>query len=146
VRPYQPGRVAPRSDAEAENPANKFFTNTPAGAVYEGAPAGSASLDYSLQLAVGLREFPGGKPVVGAAAAAEPTNFRGGDEEPPPSDPAPLDEGDDTQETPAAPGGAAAPAAGWRPWMWIVLIGAVAVIAGLVWLLSRQRPPQPPNP
>jgi hypothetical protein len=86
VDPYLPGNTAPQTGADPDDPATKFFTNTKAGEVYEGAPSGSKSLDYSLQLAVGVRLFPG--PAQQHPLASQPIegfNFRGGEREDTPS-------------------------------------------------------------
>jgi hypothetical protein len=84
VVPYVPGNTAPQAADDPDDPAKKFFTNTKAGEVYDGAPAGSMSLDYSLQLAVGVRLFPGSAtgPAL-ARASIEGFNFRGGEPEAP---------------------------------------------------------------
>jgi hypothetical protein len=65
VAPYVPSKTFPHSEAEADNPANNFFTNTAANSLYLGATAGSHPLDYSLQLAVGVANFPGTTPAHG---------------------------------------------------------------------------------
>src|SRR5258708_5245484 len=63
VAPYVPGNPFPKSDADADDPAKKFFTNTKAGEVYDGAPTGSFSLVYSLQRAVGVHLSPASTPL-----------------------------------------------------------------------------------
>jgi hypothetical protein len=85
VDPYVPGNTAPQSTDDPDDPDKKFFTNTKAGEVYETAPMGSKSLDYSLQLAVGVRLFPGSAPQHPLAKEPfETFNFRGGEPEPAP--------------------------------------------------------------
>jgi hypothetical protein len=88
VVPYIPANTAPQGNESPDSPTKKFFTNTKAGEVYEGAPAGTASLDYSLQLAVGVRLFPGTSPVHPLAATPlDNINFRGGEPDPTPRAP-----------------------------------------------------------
>jgi len=65
VAPYVPSKAFPHNEAEADDPANNFFTNTAANSLYVGAPTGSQPLDYSLQLAVGVANFPGITPAHG---------------------------------------------------------------------------------
>jgi hypothetical protein len=132
VVPYLPANTAPQSDADADDPAKKFFTNTKAGEVYESAPAGSKSLDYSLQLAVGVRLFPGTGPV--HPLASQPLgafNFRAGEPE------------EGAHEPPEAkrPAILAQPAMdGTSWWLWVVGGGVgVVVIALVLFLLLRAK-------
>lgn len=136
VIPYDSTKIAPGSAATADNPAKKFFTNTKAAEVYEGAPAGSKSLDYSLQLGVGIRTFPGTHaPVFADIALSKQFNDRGGepDEEvgDAPANPA--------VEQPAQPAGApvAAPAADRGYLIWIGLAVLLIVIAVIAFRASR---------
>lgn len=133
VAPYVPGNTAPQSTTDADDPAKKFFTNTKAGEVYDGAPTGSLSLDYSLQLAVGVRLFPG--PATPHALTSEPIeafNFRAGE----------LEEASETpparQEAKEAPLSAKVESAPLNWWLWGG--GGLIVVCVLFWLWSRQAP------
>jgi hypothetical protein len=131
VVPYVPGNTAPQQGAQPDDPAKKFFTNTKAGEVYESAPAGSKSLDYSLQLAVGVLQFPGPAPVpeLGSAPAGA-FNFRGGEpEEPPEATPPSKDSPKPAEAAPAEPN--------W--WLWGgVGVGGVLGVLLIVWLWSKR--------
>jgi hypothetical protein len=130
VNPYLPANTAPQSAAEADDPAKKFFANTKAGEVYETAPAGSKSLDYSLQLAVGVRLFPGSAPVHALARApVEGYNFRGGEPEEPPESTQPS-----MDAPPAKP---ALPETSW--WLWGIGAAVLVLIVVLVALLRRPK-------
>lgn len=84
VAPYIPRNTAPQFGEDPDDPVKKFFTNTKAGEAYETAPAGAKSLDYSLQLAVGVLLFPGAHaPAHLEEEAIEDFNFRGGEPENP---------------------------------------------------------------
>jgi hypothetical protein len=132
VVPYVPGNTAPQSDADADDPAKKFFTNTKAGAVYEGAPAGSIPLDYSLQLAVGVRLFPGAGPQHPLAnQPIEAFNFRAGEPE-------------EASQTAPAPRGTphpANPASGETNWWLWGGVGVCVVLVLLVFLWQRLKRP-----
>ena len=145
VVPYVSGNTFPRTDADADDPAKKFFTNTKAGEVYDGAPTGTTSLDYSLQLAVGVRLFPGAAPV--HALAAQPLrnfNFRGDEQQ------ERAAEGSTVPDTapPQKPNGAPIlapkpeqPRAAGTNWLLWGGIGA-AVVLVIVVLAQRPTPPK----
>jgi hypothetical protein len=134
VVPYVPGNTAPPSAADADDPAKKFFSNTKAGEVYESAPAGSTSLDYSLQLAVGVRLFPGSTVVHPLARESiEGFNFRAGEPE-------------EAAEAPTAPKDDASTAAkpalaetNW--WLWGGSSAVVVLIVVLLILWLRPKSP-----
>ena len=150
---YNPQAIAPRNEAAADNPLNKFFTNTPPGAVYDGAPAGVVSVDYSLQLAMGISMFndaPPLAPIPGPAASEtrdlavnrakslreDDIDFRGGHEEPalgPTEDKKP----DTTQDKQAATVQPPKSEINWLLWS-CVGIGAIVVVVFL-WLVSRSK-------
>jgi hypothetical protein len=131
VVPYVPPNTVPQAGADPDDPAKKFFANTKAGDVYEGAPAGSGSLDYSLQLAVGVRLFPGAAPQHPLASQPiEGFNFRAGEPE------------EASQATPAPPKAPppASPAPGETNW-WLWVGGAVVlviVVLAILWLRSKR--------
>jgi hypothetical protein len=129
VNPYVPGNTVPQSDADADDPAKKFFTNTKAGEVYEGAPAGTASLDYSLQLAVGVRQFPG-PAAKSSKDSIQAFNFRSGE----PEDTVAVTPG--TKET-----GTVAPEPAHS--YWVYAVAGVVVIVGVVLLLLWLRTSKP---
>jgi hypothetical protein len=134
VAPYAPNKTFPHNESEADDPANSFFTNTLANALYAGAPASSHSLDYSLQLAVGVANFPGAAPAHGMSqiSMAGVTN-RGG-------------EVDELEAVRATPPPAAQPAPADNTW-WL-LAGTIAVLVIVLllvrWWLTRSRGPSAP--
>jgi hypothetical protein len=135
--------VFPPNATDAEKIA--FFTNVKAGEPFK---ADVKSFDYSLQLGIGVRNFPGTPAVPAAAPAAavrapEPPGFSPRDGNPqlePDLDPAAARQ----QAAPGgpAPGGGQAPAGG-QPFDWRIVtlvLAAVAVALILVfWMRSRQR-------
>jgi hypothetical protein len=130
VVPFAPGNTVPTFADDPDDPAKKFFTNTKAGEVYESAPLGSKSLDYSLQLAVGVHLFPHSAQLhPGAAKSIATVNPRAG-------------ESDEVVEaTPATvpmPAGPGAAISNW--WLWGG-VGAGGVLIGLLllFLWSRQK-------
>jgi hypothetical protein len=126
--------TVPKAADDPDDPAKKFFTNTKAGEVYESAPTGSKSLDYSLQLAVGVGLFPHSAELHPVAAKANATvNPRSGElEEPAEATPAPKD-----APKPADPGAAAT---NWWPWV-VGGAGGVLIVALLcfLWLWLKKR-------
>jgi len=141
VVPYLPGNTVPRTDADADDPAKKFFTNTKAGDVYDGAPAGSISLDYSLQLAVGVRLFPGSAPSPAPQALigrppAQTFNFRSGEPEEPVTEKADSRAASAAGAPKAAPGPAATQEnqIDWVPWG---AAGAIVIVLIFIWLRSK---------
>jgi hypothetical protein len=122
VVPYVPGNTFPQSTDDPDDPAKMFFSNTKAGEVYQSAPMGSTSLDYSLQLAVGVRLFPGSAPQHPLARKPlEAFNFRGGDPEETAQPPSAPKEG----PKPAGPGAAET---NWRLWVGVGAGGVLIII------------------
>jgi hypothetical protein len=133
--PYLPLNTAPQAASDPDDPAKKFFTNTKAGEVYDSAPMGSTSLDYSLQLAVGVRQFPGSVPPHDLARGpVETSNFRGGEPEEP-------TEATSTPKDASRPANLGAAETNW--WLWSG-VGAGGVLLVLFFLLFlRLRPKKP---
>jgi len=135
VVPYVPGNTVPGFNTDPDDPAKKFFTNTKAGEVYDGAPAGTTSLDYSLQLAVGVRQFPAASPNHALAARpVEMINFRSGEPE------EPLAAAPTANAAPQPVAAGPAKPAESNSWFWgagaAILIGFLFVI----WLRSTGTP------
>jgi hypothetical protein len=134
VRPYVPANTFPSGITDPDDPVKKFFTNTKAGEVYEGAPSGTLSLDYSLQLAVGVRLFPGSGPSHPLEKTAiQSSQFRGGEPE---DTTGTTPEGSDSQ-TPADASGAA----GKTLWPWVVgaIVILIAVVLVALWIGSSRK-------
>jgi hypothetical protein len=130
VVPYLSANAFPPPGSDPDDPTKKFFTNTKAGEVYDGAPSGSRSLDYSLQLAVGVRLFPGSGPLHPLESQPiESFNFRGGEPEAP------------TSTTPATIDSSAEPAEAtdknWLLWGGISVGGVLIVL--LILLSLRKK-------
>jgi hypothetical protein len=135
VVPYVPGNTVPKTDADADDPAKKFFTNTKAGEVYDGAPTGSTSLDYSLQLAVGVRQFPAASPLSALTARpVETINYRSGEPE------EPVEAAPATKGAPQPVAANQAGPADSTTWFWgagaAILIGFLFVL----WMRSTSPP------
>jgi hypothetical protein len=134
VAPYDSSKIAPQNATDADDPAKKFFTNTKAGEVYDGAPAGAISLDYSLQLGVGIRTFPGTHtPMFAPVAASVRFNDRGGEPE------VEVDEPDAkaAEERHANPIAAPAADRGYQIWIGVALV--VLVIAAIAYSATRKK-------
>jgi hypothetical protein len=129
VAPYVPSKTFPHSASEADDPAKNFFTNTPANTLFAGGPAGSQPLDYSLQLAVGVANFPGAAPAHGLPQVSMKGAPNRGD------DPATAA----TATEPPAPAAPPTPAepAGTKWWLWILVL--VLLLLLLMLLIQRRR-------
>src|SRR5439155_10841311 len=103
------------------------FTNTAANSLYAGAPAGSHALDYSLQLAVGVANFPGTTPAHGLPQMSmKGVTPRGGEVDAPDTGSAAPQPA--AQVTPPAP-----PGRNW--WLW----GGGAVLLVILLLVLWRR-------
>jgi hypothetical protein len=131
VAPYVASKAFPHNEAEADDPANNFFTNTAANSLYAGAPAGSHPLDYSLQLAVGVANFPGTTPAHGLPQMSmKGVTPRGGEVDAPETGitaPQPA-----AQVTPPAP-----PGPNW--WLWGVVAVLLLILLFVLWRRSGAR-------
>jgi hypothetical protein len=131
VAPYVPSKAFPRNEAEADDPANNFFTNTAANSLYAGAPAGAHPLDYSLQLPVGVANFPSTTPAHWLPQMSmKGVTPRGGEVDAPETGSAALQPA--AQVTPPAP-----PGPNW--WLW----GGGAVLLVILLFVHRRRSAAP---
>jgi hypothetical protein len=136
--------VFPAKATEAEQMA--FFANVKAGEPYA---AGVKSLYYSLQLGIGIRNFPGPGPAPTAAHPAVPAGFNPRAGEVDPEHPADASGPDPERRGPAGTGASpAAPAPAKWTTTTLIIVGAalLAVIVITLYVVRRKRMPPTARP